>query len=135
MEKPSLHMPEPNGRLLINRRMSYVDYLRQYHVHVDGNLVGVLVGEQELDVPLAVGDHDVVVRIDWCRSNVLRVRVLEGRATHLEVRAKARGIYLWAAIFYATFGRSRYLDLRFRDCVFPSVLTPPPEDGPTSNKC
>jgi hypothetical protein len=59
------------GTLIITRPRQYADRLRRYRIILDGREVGQLKASEELRVELPEGEHWMVARIDWARSNHL----------------------------------------------------------------
>jgi hypothetical protein len=107
--------------LMLVRPKQWCDRLRRYRVLIDGAEVGRLAAGTELRVELPEGEHDVVAKIDWARSNRLTLTTRAGETTELEVGANARGWLLLAGIYLATAGSSQYLYLRHRVTGFPVV--------------
>ncbi|GEM_PF-385928 len=100
------------GPLIIRRPNQYPDRIRRYRVYVDGSLVGTLKAREELALNLPTGEHEIVARIDWCGSNTLRVNIRAEEATEIEVSSNAMKGAGFLALYYVTFGHSKYLTLR-----------------------
>jgi hypothetical protein len=100
------------GRLNVKRPNQYADKSRRYRIYVDGARVGTLKAREELSLDVPVGEHDVIARIDWCRSNVLKVNVRTPEPTEVEVSSNAMNGAGFLALYYVTFGYSKYLSLR-----------------------
>jgi hypothetical protein len=62
------------------------DRLRAYRVTVDGLEVGEIRRGETKDFPVEPGSHEVVLRIDWCRSPTLEVDVAPGTRVPLQCR-------------------------------------------------
>ena len=119
----NLSAPRLAGRLLVKRPSQYADMLRRYRLYIDGRRVGTIKRSEELAFELPAGEHEIVARIDWCRSNFLSVTIREGATTEIEVGATARGARMLGAWYYITFGRAEYLYLKMSPRGF-QVLTP-----------
>jgi hypothetical protein len=100
------------GRLIVKRPNQYADKIRRYRIYVDGLRVGTLKALDELPLDVSVGEHEVVARIDWCRSNVLKVNVRTQEPTEVEVSSNAMNGAAFLVLYYITFGYSKYLSLR-----------------------
>lgn len=111
------------GTLNLVRPTQWCDRLRNYRILVDGEEVGRLAAGAELRVELPEGEHEVVAKIDWARSNRLPLLIRAGEETELEVGANARGWLLLAGIYFATVGFWHYLYLRPRVTGFPVVMS------------
>lgn len=42
-----------------------------YKVVLDGNIIGHIKNGEEKEFDIPEGNHDLFLKIDWCRSNVL----------------------------------------------------------------
>ena len=60
------------------------------------------------------GEHWMVARIDWTRSNYLSFGIRAGETTEIEVGSNVQGRVVIAAFYYATIGFQNYLYLRHR---------------------
>jgi hypothetical protein len=67
----------------------WVDRLRSYRVFIDGVRVGDIQRGGTRTFEVAPGDHQVELRIDWCRSRPLDVHLDPGREARLECRSNA----------------------------------------------
>src|SRR4051812_5313890 len=92
------------GTLIVTRPRQYADSLRRYRIIVDDREVGRLKVGEEFRVELPEGEHRMVARIDWGRSNHLSFGVKAGRATEIEVGSNARGWLVILALYFATIG-------------------------------
>ena len=110
------------GTLIVTRPRQYADRLRRYRIIVDEQEVGRVKAGDELRVELLEGEHRIVARIDWGRSNYLSIGVRVGEGTEIEVGTNVRGWLVIAAVYFATIGFWHYLYLRHRVTGFP-VMT------------
>jgi hypothetical protein len=94
------------GAVISIRRSSghYQDATRSYRIDVDGRQVGHLKPGESMEVPVAVGGHSVVARIDWSGSPAVHVDLGDGDELHLVVKPSANG---WTKLF----SRSGWLSL------------------------
>ena len=109
------------GTLLITRPRQFADIFRRYRVFVDDNEVGRIKRGGVLQVQVPDGDHAVVARIDWARSNFLNVTVRAGDTTELEVGSNVRERARLGTVYSVTVGAESYLYLRPRVVGFPVV--------------
>jgi len=111
---------QPTGRISIKRPAQNVDMVRRYRLYIDGKRVGAIKRDATFDMDVAAGEHTLVARLDWVRSNFLTVTIREDEVTEIEVGANARGVQLlFGLLYYATFGYASYLYLRLRPRGFP----------------
>lgn len=88
------------GKVIIQRDSGYADRIRKYKVILNGKEVGKIGnGEtKEFDAPL--GDNEVFLKIDWCRSNKLGFESHKDSVERYECGSSLRGIKLLFAIIY-----------------------------------
>jgi hypothetical protein len=97
------------GTMIINRvSHGYTDRFRAYEIWIDGNLAGKIRRGERQRIEVAAGEHEVCLRIDWCRSPSVRVRLGIGESVELSAGPNAHPL---AILYYLTFGRSRYIRL------------------------
>ena len=64
--------------LKIIRESEFRDFLRAYVVVIDGEKVGKIRRGQTKEFPISSGQHELVLRIDWCGSRTIRFSVNDG---------------------------------------------------------
>lgn len=62
------------------------DIFRSYAVIVDGEKVGRIRRGKRLEIPIAPGDHEIFLKIDWCQSSVITFTVREGNVVEFACR-------------------------------------------------
>jgi hypothetical protein len=76
---------------------------------VDNTEIGEISNGETKSFNIQEGTHEIVLKIDWCRSNVLAVEVEPDQVVNLECGSSMRNGKLLFAPLYATFWRSSYL--------------------------
>ena len=104
-------MPE-NVHITVSRRTSYPDRLRSYDVYLDDLRVGSLGASESVSFSASPGKHSVVIKIDWCRSNVIDIDCGSGESISLECGSNVTGWRGLLALLYITIWRHQYLWLR-----------------------
>jgi hypothetical protein len=102
------------GSMIVARRRARGfegDRLRRYRIVVDGVTVGSLRQDEELEVSVAPGRHEVVARIDWSGSEPLHVVVEQGQTLRVLAEPAAHAGNPWKHIF----ARNGWLTLRLLD--------------------
>ncbi len=98
------------GKITVERRfVGYMDRLRAYRVMVDGQEIGRVKNGETATYDVTPGQHQVQLGIDWARSPSLTVNVGPGEEIRLLAAPKANP---FTALYYITFGRNQYIDLR-----------------------
>ena len=52
----------------IRRSNDYINLLRDYHLYIDGQIVGTIGNDQTKDFEISQGRHTLIAKIDWCSS-------------------------------------------------------------------
>lgn len=84
-----------------------MDRNRLYKVTIDGRDEGEFWPNQRLSFDVGAGEHRVVVKIDFMRSNELVVPVQAGDVVDLTCSGRGSALALWNTFFR----RKAYLDL------------------------
>ncbi|MCL2842228.1 MAG: hypothetical protein FWE28_02010 [Oscillospiraceae bacterium] len=90
------------------------DVLRGYKIYIDDIYRGEIQIDDTKEFEVENGIHVVCAKLDWCRSNELRVEVNDS-VVELEVGNSLRGWRFWLMSFYMTVGRDQYLFLREKE--------------------
>lgn len=85
------------GRLILSRSRHSSDSLRRFHVMLDGQRFASIDIGQSLVFDLPPGHHELLARIDWCRSNPLKIEVCPQRTEYVEVGSK---FGLWYCVLF-----------------------------------
>ncbi len=64
--------------IIVRRSGSFRDALRKYKVLVDGEVVGKVGRNKQIDVEVSPGQHEVQMKIDWSRSEPVTVDTSTG---------------------------------------------------------
>jgi hypothetical protein len=98
--------------LEITRRSAITDRARAYKVRVDGRQVGSIRNGKTESFPIEPGSHEVMLQVDWGWSPPVTIQVVSGTTTRLTCGPRAN---LLTGLYYATFGRKKYLRLEPAD--------------------
>ena len=99
-------------RLKINRVSAYADKIRGYHLVLDGKKVKKIGNGEAVDLLVQPGDHELFLKIDWCRSNKIVFSISEGQTKTFECGPSLTGINLLFGFVYITFLKNSYLWLK-----------------------
>ncbi len=100
--------------LRVSRATSYADRLRAYKILVDGQVEGSIKAKETMDIRVAPGTHEVMMKIDWCRSNRLPVQIGEGETVELACGSSLAGWKFILSLIYIIFLTHKYLWLEER---------------------
>jgi len=95
--------------LKIVRESAYTDRLRAYKVIIDGVASGAIKNGETKEFPIAAGQHEVSLKIDWCGSRAVRFAAAEGDVLTFDARSNLTGLKILAALWYVCFKRNSYL--------------------------
>lgn len=84
------------------------DHFRSYEVFIDGNVVGSVQPGDSLTREVPPGSHEVFLKVDWCRSEKLKVHLRSGETAKFRCVAQAN---ILTGFYWITFGRHRYINL------------------------
>jgi hypothetical protein len=84
------------------------DHLRSYKLVLDGEVVGRLRPGESCALDVAAGPHELFLKIDWGRSEKIKVNLTAGQTTKL--CCAPRGNVL-TGLYWATLGSRRSIAL------------------------
>src|SRR5689334_21781248 len=67
----------------LTRTSEWKNRIRAFAVFINGVKVGKIRNGQSVTFPIDPGDHELFIKIDWCVSNVVGLRVSEGDTVEL----------------------------------------------------
>lgn len=95
--------------IVITRDSGLTDRARKYRVICNSIECGLIGNGETRKFDLSPGDYEVFLKIDWCRSNKLKVTLSEGESAEFEAGSSLRGFKLFLSIFYIFLLPSKYL--------------------------
>ena len=98
--------------LKLKRAAEFANWLRAYHVLVDGERVAKIRNGRQIAVEIAAGHHTVELELDWCRSNRVDIEVRDGRPVRLRCGSNYRGLGLFRGVGRMITDPKDYLWLR-----------------------
>jgi hypothetical protein len=93
----------------LKRDSGYADRLRAYKVVLDGNVVGEVKNAQQIEIDTSQGKHQLFLKIDWCKSNVVEFESDGISDVEFECGSNLRGLKILLGVLYVTFFRSKYI--------------------------
>jgi hypothetical protein len=100
--------------LRITRTSEYANRLRKIKLILDNKELSLIANGETKDFEIPVGVHTLQAKIDWCSSNRLTFTIAESgiKSFDLSSFAKHSTLGVFSAIYYITFGASKYLNLK-----------------------
>jgi len=76
---------EQDGILKIYRLPNFVGKIRTYSILVDGIKVNSIKDDETIETPLLPGHHNVMVKLDWQKSNKVDINIVSGQTIRLRI--------------------------------------------------
>ncbi|WP_051412128.1 hypothetical protein [Halonatronum saccharophilum] len=73
---------------------------REYEIYVDGKLEGKIANGERETIELESGEHQIIVKLDWNKSNEMKVDLEVGEEKKLICGSKLVGWRQWLALYY-----------------------------------
>jgi hypothetical protein len=93
----------------VSRDSGYADRRRDYRVLLDGAEIGRIGNGGQKSFDITSGRHQLMLKIDWCRSNIVVFDLAEGQSAEFKGGSSLRGWRQVLLLYYATFGFRNYL--------------------------
>jgi hypothetical protein len=97
----------------IKRDSGYADLFRAYRIILDGKSVARIQNGQELKLQVPPGKHQIYLKLDWCRSNVLEFELGERDIT-FDCGSSLRDWRILLSLLYAAIFYREYMWIRQR---------------------
>jgi hypothetical protein len=98
--------------LSLVRDSGYADRIRDYRVLIDGLEIGRIANGEERSFDIAPGQHQLSVKIDWCRTDPIEFVAVVDQSSRFQCGSNLRGIRVAFALYYALFAPKKYLWLK-----------------------
>ena len=99
----------------ISRVSNYSDRLRKYKIIVDDKEISDLKDGEIKQLELDEGNHNIYLKIDWCRSNKVDFYTPKDEIIRFECGSSIIGWKRFIAFVYITFLKNQYLWLKIKD--------------------
>lgn len=98
----------------ITRHNEYANKIRKIKILIDGNEYDSIANGESKEIHVIEGRHTLQAKIDWCSSNILTFDISDNDFKNFDLTsfAKHNSLGSFAAIYYITFGASKYLNLK-----------------------
>lgn len=94
--------------ILLRRARTFTDRARNYQVYVDGRHVGEVAHGRESRFTVAPGAHRIQLKLDWCSSGQVPVRIAAGEECMMDCGNNVGGSF-FGIFIYTFFKRDQYL--------------------------
>jgi hypothetical protein len=97
--------------LRIRRADEFADNFRSYSIMLDGAKLGEIKRGETREFPIPSGQHQLSMKIDWCRSNMIQFAASESDVLVFLTRSKVKESGGLTALYYAFFKPNEYIVL------------------------
>lgn len=98
-------------KITIIRKPYTPDYYRSYRIYYNRRYIGDI--ERDSEFSFQINESaEICLKIDWCRSNKIKIDNSFSNDIKIEVFPSARGWRMLFFFYYMTLGWSRYLTLQ-----------------------
>ena len=87
-------------KIIISRTSQRVNSLRYYDIYVDEQKFNIISDGEKKALDIPPGNHQIYLKIDWCKSKKLNVTLTEGQELNLKCGSEIIGIKLLFVFFY-----------------------------------
>ncbi|MGR7813858.1 hypothetical protein [Lacinutrix undariae] len=96
----------------INRRQQYANKARAIGIYINDKKVDTIKDGKTKKIEVDSDENEVYVKIDWCKTKLVKINTKENELTKLELGSNISGWKSLLAIYYITFKTSEYLYLK-----------------------
>ncbi len=100
------------AKLRITRVTSYPERFRSYVITINGQIAGRIKANESKEVSVPSGTHEIVVKMDWMKSNHLFVTISDGEVLELECGSTNTGWRIPLSMFWGIIMPHKYFWLR-----------------------
>jgi len=97
--------------LRIRRADEFADHLRSYSIMLDGAKLGEIKRGETHEFPISSGQHQLSMKIDWCRSNMIQFAASDSDVLVFLARPKVKESGGLTALYYALIKPNEYIVL------------------------
>lgn len=87
VEKHKLSISEDSSRpintITLIRGIEPTNYIRKYSVILNGKVKTYIKSGETIHIPISPGEHNIQVKIDWCKTKPYKVSLVEGQNVEL----------------------------------------------------
>ena len=70
----------------ISRISEFASKFRKYKIIVDGDNMGTIKDGKTVEIPVQPGEHELYLKIDWCRSNKITFNIADEEQVQFRCR-------------------------------------------------
>ncbi len=100
-------------KLKIIRIDEFNNKYRKIKIVLDNKVIGTVANAETREFDITEGSHELIAKIDWCSSNRITLMASGSKTETIQLSSFAQrgSLGFFSALYYITFGASRYLNL------------------------
>ena len=99
--------------IVIDRKAGLGDKLREYKIYIDGQIVDSIAEDETKTLNLEKGKHELLLKIDWARSNMVCFELEDDEILHFTCRSAATPVRLVFSLFAIIFLWKNWITLEY----------------------
>lgn len=102
------------SKIRIVRDNDFFGIFRELKVYIDGNHVGGVKWRKSTDFSISPGKHELYVKMDWCKSKPLEIKINEKKLLEYSVSGPAENFFpgIFKQLFDLVFNFSSFFELK-----------------------
>jgi len=98
----------------LQRTNEFINRLRDYGVYINDQKVDDIANGKTIEFKVPPGNHRICCKIDWCSSPEIDFNIHDNQTRTFSVGSFKNNHFLlsFAAIYFITFARNKYLTLK-----------------------
>jgi hypothetical protein len=86
------------SKLIIHRKSEWNNRGRKIGIYIDGKKIGTINNGETQKYDLGHGRHEIFAKIDWCRSSIIELNVLENEERTLYLSGFKYGTWIYPVL-------------------------------------
>ena len=100
------------SKIIISRTSQRSNFMRGYDIYIDNERIDAINNGKKKIIEVSQGNHEIYMKIDWCKSKKLNVNLTKGQELNLKCGSKITGIKQVFVLLYI-FSPLKYLYLDY----------------------
>jgi len=90
-------------KIIISRTSQRINCMREYDIYIDKEKNNSISNGEKKIIEISQGNHEIYIKIDWCKSKELNVSLTDGQELNLKCGSNITGIKQFFALVYILF--------------------------------
>ena len=107
----------------LKRKKEFQSSVRDYQVFIDNNKIGTIRNNETKNFTISPGNHNMVIKIDWCSSPIFTFDIADGETINLQVEGEMHKGWLFKILCFIVLVEVIYVGVS--DSEFTRILFVP----------